>query len=294
MVVTSDQKLSSPAISIAADIPAAPKSSRLSTSNSVSFPAFPLSIDRNALAGDVVSISTANDTSPVVYDRPAVDASSTTQISPDVESENRQSEPSNLPAPATSDNSNRQEQQARAPEDSDADRSQQRAEERRDSEASSSALDDRQRQQIAELSARDQVVRAHEQAHQSVGGQYTGSVSFSYQTGPDGKRYAVGGEVPIDASPVSGDPLATIAKMRTVQAAANAPADPSSQDRKVAAAAARLLSRAQVELSAQKREEASSVSVSRATSDRVTDATRRYEEIIGLIEPDSTTIDAFV
>ncbi|MEQ9335590.1 MAG: putative metalloprotease CJM1_0395 family protein, partial [Miltoncostaeaceae bacterium] len=30
--------------------------------------------------------------------------------------------------------------------------------------------------------------------HAAAGGQYAGAPSFTYQTGPDGKRYAVGGE----------------------------------------------------------------------------------------------------
>ncbi|WP_304439581.1 putative metalloprotease CJM1_0395 family protein, partial [Oleiphilus sp. HI0123] len=82
-------------------------------------------------------------------------------------------------------------------------------------------------EQIAELRARDQEVRAHEQAHKAVGGQYAGAASFTYQSGPDGNRYAVGGEVSIDISPIPNDPQATISKMNTVKAAANAPAEPS-------------------------------------------------------------------
>jgi hypothetical protein len=49
--------------------------------------------------------------------------------------------------------------------------------------------------------------------------------------------YAVSGEVSIDVSPVNGNPQATIAKMATVRSAALAPADPSGQDRAVAASA---------------------------------------------------------
>ena len=50
---------------------------------------------------------------------------------------------------------------------------------------------------IRELAARDREVRAHEQAHAAVGGQYAGSPSFTFERGPDGVNYAVGGEVPI-------------------------------------------------------------------------------------------------
>jgi hypothetical protein len=108
---------------------------------------------------------------------------------------------------------------------------------------------------IEELKARDLEVRAHEQAHKSVGGQYTGAISFSYQAGPDGKRYAVGGEVPIDVSPIAGNPQATIAKMMVVSAAARAPAQPSAQDQMVAAQAARSISEAQAELAQEKYED---------------------------------------
>lgn len=90
---------------------------------------------------------------------------------------------------------------------------------------------------LTELKARDIEVRAHEQAHLSAaGGHATGGASFSYQKGPDGQSYAVGGEVGIDLSAES-DPSATIQKMQTIKRAALAPASPSSTDRQVAAQA---------------------------------------------------------
>ena len=101
---------------------------------------------------------------------------------------------------------------------------------------------------IAKLQSRDREVRAHEAAHQGASGGGAGAASFSYQTGPDGRQYAIGGEVSIDMSTVGGDPQATIAKMRQVQAAAMAPADPSAQDFAVARAAAAIASEAQLEL----------------------------------------------
>lgn len=98
-------------------------------------------------------------------------------------------------------------------------------------------LTDEERSKVQEMKARDREVRAHEQAHAGAGGQYAGAPSYSYENGPDGKRYAVSGEVSIDVSPVEGDPEATIRKMEQVKKAALAPADPSAQDRKVAAQA---------------------------------------------------------
>ncbi|WP_324197256.1 putative metalloprotease CJM1_0395 family protein [Marinobacter sp. CA1] len=108
--------------------------------------------------------------------------------------------------------------------------------------------------ELTKLKARDREVRAHETAHQSVGGQYAGAPSYTYQRGPDGAQYAVGGEVSIDIAPVEGDPQATIDKMRIVRAAALAPAEPSSQDRTVAAEATQILLQAQVEQSRESRE----------------------------------------
>ena len=75
-------------------------------------------------------------------------------------------------------------------------------------------------------------------AHIAAGGPYVrGGARFEYEKGPDGRCYAVGGEVSIDTSPEK-DPRATLQKMKVVQRAALAPAHPSAQDRRVAAQAA--------------------------------------------------------
>ncbi len=103
-------------------------------------------------------------------------------------------------------------------------------------------------QEIQRLAKRDREVRAHEQAHASVGGAYAGSPNYQYQVGPNGVRYAVGGHVSIDVSAVPGDPAATLQKMVTVRRAALAPQDPSPQDRAVAAKATRKLADARIEL----------------------------------------------
>lgn len=108
---------------------------------------------------------------------------------------------------------------------------------------------------IRELQTRDREVRQHEAQHKGVGGQYAGAISYTYQSGPNGQQYAVGGEVDISVSEVPGNPQATIEKMQTVRAAALAPAEPSSQDRAVAAAATRMILSAQQTL-VQEREDA--------------------------------------
>jgi hypothetical protein len=111
---------------------------------------------------------------------------------------------------------------------------------------------------IAQLTVTDRHVRSHEQAHLAAAGPYaTGGPTYTYQQGPDGKLYAVGGEVSLDDSPVSGDPGATVEKEKTVIAAANAPADPSSQDRAVAAAAAMMEETAEQQLRQQQDQHAS-------------------------------------
>lgn len=110
-------------------------------------------------------------------------------------------------------------------------------------------------QQIQELRLRDQEVRAHEQAHASVGGPYTGAPSYTFEVGPDGKKYAVEGEVSVDLSPIKGDPRATITKMQKVYNAALAPADPSIQDTRVANKAAQMIAQAQSDLATQASEE---------------------------------------
>lgn len=109
--------------------------------------------------------------------------------------------------------------------------------------------DQAEQKRIAELKARDQEVKVHEQAHAAIGGQYAGAPSYEYEIGPDGQQYAVAGEVRIDVSEVPNDPRATIQKMQQVKAAALAPAEPSGADRSVAAQASRTLMEAQAELS---------------------------------------------
>ncbi|WP_019960682.1 putative metalloprotease CJM1_0395 family protein [Woodsholea maritima] len=110
------------------------------------------------------------------------------------------------------------------------------------------ALSEEEQKLVAELQARDREVRAHEQAHQAASGGLAGAASYTYEKGPDGKRYAVGGEVSIDVSPVKGDPEATLEKARKIKASATAPAEPSGQDRSVAAQADALAAQAQADL----------------------------------------------
>ncbi len=106
--------------------------------------------------------------------------------------------------------------------------------------------------EIDSLMKRDTQVRSHEQAHAAVGGIHAGQPAFEFEKGPDGKRYAVEGEVQIDVSVVNGDPLATMAKMKQVYAAAMAPVDPSMADIRVAAEAMRKYNQAREDAGTQR------------------------------------------
>lgn len=110
--------------------------------------------------------------------------------------------------------------------------------------------------QLEQLKRRDAEVRQHEHAHKAAAGQFvSGGPSYDYETGPDGKQYAVGGEVQIDTSEVPNDPQATMKKAQQIKRAALAPKDPSSQDRKIAAEASKMEAKARQELGELKREE---------------------------------------
>lgn len=114
---------------------------------------------------------------------------------------------------------------------------------------SQSTLTQKEQLLVEKLKKADAEVRAHEMAHIAAGSEYiTSGATFSYQKGPDGQSYAVGGEVSIDISPEPGDPKATLQKMRRVRAAALAPAQPSAQDLKVASNAASQAAKAMSEI----------------------------------------------
>jgi hypothetical protein len=142
-------------------------------------------------------------------------------------------------------------------------------------------VDEAEFRQIQQLKSRDAEVRAHEQAHIAAAGRYaSGGPSFSYQTGADGKRYAVGGSVPIDIGKES-TPAATIIKMRTVKRAALAPANPSAADRQIAAQAGMLEMRAMQELQSSQMTETQATSLepaAPATNDLPENQSNRHEK----------------
>ncbi|MCP4598087.1 putative metalloprotease CJM1_0395 family protein [Neptuniibacter sp.] len=109
-------------------------------------------------------------------------------------------------------------------------------------------IEQQELEQTRELSKRDPEVRAHEQAHAAIGGQYTSAPSYTYERGPDGRLYAVAGKVKIDTSPVPNDPEATLEKAEIIQRAALGVAEPSAADRAAAADARAMAAEARAEM----------------------------------------------
>jgi hypothetical protein len=167
------------------------------------------------------------------------------------------------------------------------------AEEETDTNARSAKVDEQgltesDRRKVEQLKRRDLEVREHERAHKTAGGSITGSARYTFTRGPDGKQYAVGGEVSIDASPVPGKPDATIRKMEVVKRAALAPRNPSGQDRSVASRADAEIIKAKQELAELRREEQSDQPSqtspegdSIGQTDPVFDPTKRFRSAVG-------------
>lgn len=101
-------------------------------------------------------------------------------------------------------------------------------------------LSEAEERKLRELRETDARVRRHEEAHRAAAGAlYRGGPNYTYETGPDGKRYAVAGSVQIDTSP-GRTPEETVQKAARIRRAALAPMDPSGTDRAVASKATRM------------------------------------------------------
>jgi len=158
---------------------------------------------------------------------------------------------------------------------------------------SATQLSPEEQQVVNRLKAIDRKVRAHEQAHMAAGAGVTGGAHYQLTRGPDGRQYAVGGEVTINLSAAQ-TPEATIDRARRIQAAALAPVDPSSQDRAVAAAAAMLESQARAELSRMQREESSGDrGASRAGANAAQQASALRAYAAQGAEPEPSRIDQY-
>jgi len=119
-------------------------------------------------------------------------------------------------------------------------------------------LSEAEQREVEMLKQTDRAVRQHEMQHVAAGGSLVKSgASFSYKRGPDGQSYAVGGEVSIDTSK-GRTPEETLSRAIRIRAAALAPADPSPQDRSVAAMAGQMEMEAMREIAQKKTEEGQS------------------------------------
>ncbi|MCW8837845.1 MAG: putative metalloprotease CJM1_0395 family protein [Thiovulaceae bacterium] len=118
--------------------------------------------------------------------------------------------------------------------------------EKKENSDSQNELSQDEQRVVYELQARDTEVRAHEAAHQAAGGGMTGGANYSYQRGPDGKMYAIGGEVSI-SMPSGSTPEELISNAQQVIASAMAPANPSAQDMSIASSARAIMIEAQQE-----------------------------------------------
>ncbi len=130
---------------------------------------------------------------------------------------------------------------------------------------------------LQKLKVRDIEVKNHEQAHQAVGGQYASAPSYDFERGPDGKNYAVSGEVSIRLPSQADEPAQVIRHADQVIRAALAPAEPSAQDRRVAAQATQSKVEAQQRLREQQQEELSESSQQTENGDAEAENTETSE-----------------
>jgi hypothetical protein len=147
-----------------------------------------------------------------------------------------------------------------------------------------------EQQQLTELKQRDAEVRAHEQAHASLGGQYASSPQYEYARGPDGRRYVVDGKVSIDISEAS-TPEETIRKAQQVKAAALAPAEPSAQDLRVATEATKIALEARNEIASEKAQEAQEA-YNQAIPDAQKNQGKQQNPVIGEVPSLEDIVDA--
>jgi hypothetical protein len=122
--------------------------------------------------------------------------------------------------------------------------------------AADDELNTEEQREVQQLRARDREVRAHEQAHVAASGSIgVSGPRYSYEDGPDGKRYAVGGSVNFQVPPAN-SPAEEIRLAAQLRRMALAPANPSGTDRAVAADASRKEAQARRELQQENMEKA--------------------------------------
>lgn len=127
------------------------------------------------------------------------------------------------------------------------------------SESFNGELSEDEKKEVQEMKARDMEVRAHEQAHLAAAGSLArGGANIETEKGPDGRHYAVAGDVNIS---FGGDtPEERLRQAEQAARAAMAPAEPSSQDRAVASKARSVAAEARRELAQEQAQEADRMS----------------------------------
>lgn len=90
-------------------------------------------------------------------------------------------------------------------------------------------LDPAEQAVVNQLRARDSAVRQEEEAHAAAAGPYGSAPQYTYQIGPDGNAYAIGGHVDVSVS-MSGSAADRDRALATLQNAALAPNAPSGAD----------------------------------------------------------------
>lgn len=137
---------------------------------------------------------------------------------------------------------------------------------------------------LRKLKARDLEVRTHEQAHQAVGGRYASAPTYEYERGPDGTNYAVSGEVAIQLPNQSASAQEVIRQADQVIRAALAPAEPSAQDRQVAAQATQAKVEATQRLQEEQQQQQDNDSTAQSSSSQSERAIERFVENSGFDE----------
>lgn len=111
--------------------------------------------------------------------------------------------------------------------------------------------------EVKHLEQVERSVREHERSHlRAARDLVVNGPNYQYDVGPDGRKYAVHGEVNIDASVVNDNPADTIEKSLKIQRAALAPSDPSAKDLQAAARARILEAKAHRQLAREEEREA--------------------------------------
>lgn len=197
----------------------------------------------------------------------------------------------NAPASTSSSTPSRASSSSENSASSEASRSNNAEQQRQ--QAAQRAQQQAEQKMIQELQARDREVRAHEQAHVAAGGNLVISgPSYTYQRGPDGRAYAIGGKVQLDVSEVANDPEASLQKSEKIRRAALAPIDPSPQDMKVAASAGQMAARARLDIAVQRREEAQLEAEQRALEAEQQRSEQIESEQIGADAQNASTLSA--